>query len=185
MIWRGFTGSSWCPRLSTKDRCWTPVCPLLSSASRACWLSLCVPAYHSPGGWRHCPSSIREETAPSRTQSWHCSPEVFQREKMRITEAQWHGMIHFGFCWSVRTGITNQESKFWVTLAVKTVRESKVSMDLEPSGMSEWRRQIIETYCPRFRESPTYIILFPLNDSNISVALNLHKKFAARNIRVP
>lgn len=32
------------------------------------------------------------------------------------------------------------------TLAVKMVREPEVSMDLEWSGMREWRRQTIDTY---------------------------------------
>lgn len=33
-----------------------------------------------------------------------------------------------------------------VTFAVKTVSESKVSMDLASSGMIEWRRHTKETY---------------------------------------
>lgn len=60
------------------------------------------------------------------------------------------------------------------TLAVKTVRESKVAMDLASSGIRDWRRQTIETNCPLFRESPTNIILFPLRASSIRLALKLH-----------
>lgn len=61
-------------------------------------------------------------------------------------------------------------------MAVKTVSEPEVLIDFWSSGISRWRRQIIDTNIPRFNESPTYIILFPLNVSNISVALNLRNR---------
>jgi hypothetical protein len=59
------------------------------------------------------------------------------------------------------------------TLALKTVSESKVSMDFELSGMDRCRRHTNDTYCPRFRESPTNIMRFPRSISNIRVALKL------------
>lgn len=59
------------------------------------------------------------------------------------------------------------------TLAVKTVSEPIVFMDLDSSGIIEWRRQIMETYWPLFSESPTNIILFPLSVSSINDALKL------------
>jgi len=62
------------------------------------------------------------------------------------------------------------------TFALKTVRESNVSIDLELSGMIRWRRQTNDTYCPRFRESPTNSIRLPRNISSIRVALKLQQK---------
>lgn len=60
------------------------------------------------------------------------------------------------------------------TLAVKTVRESKVSMDLAFSGMTRCSRHTIDTNWPRFKESPTNSIRLPRSISSVSVALKLH-----------
>jgi hypothetical protein len=62
------------------------------------------------------------------------------------------------------------------TFALKTVRESNVSIDLELSGMIRCRRQTNDTYCPRFRESPTNSIRLPRSISSIRVALKLQQK---------
>lgn len=61
----------------------------------------------------------------------------------------------------------------YITFALKTVSESTVSMDLAPSGITRWRRQTIETYWPRFSESPTNIRRLPRSISSIRVALKL------------
>lgn len=68
-----------------------------------------------------------------------------------------------------------KRKKRWImTLAVKTVKERIVWMDLAWGGRTRWRRQIKEVNWPRFKESPTNINLFPLRASSINVALKLH-----------
>lgn len=63
-----------------------------------------------------------------------------------------------------------------LTFAVKIWKEPFVSIDLESScGMAEWRRQTKEMNWPRFKESPTNIILFPRRVSSMSVALKRGK----------
>lgn len=61
------------------------------------------------------------------------------------------------------------------TLARKTVRESKVSMDLAPSGMARLSRHAMEENWPLFSESPTKSILFPRSISSRKEALNLRR----------
>jgi hypothetical protein len=53
------------------------------------------------------------------------------------------------------------------------LRASTLSNDLAPSGIARWSIQIRDTYCPRFRVSPTNSIRLPRSISSIRVALKL------------
>lgn len=59
------------------------------------------------------------------------------------------------------------------TLALKDMRDPLVSMDFKEEGITEPRRQTIDTHWFRFNESPTNTILRPLKLSSNLVALNL------------
>lgn len=100
-------------------------------------------------------NSTPEGMAPSRIPPLHCIP-TYMYIKMYLSSECMYSYNEF------------------LTFAVKTDSDPLVWKEDAFGGMMELRRQIIDSNCPRFSESPTNIILFPRSASSISFASNLH-----------